>query len=1072
MWLTTLAIRRPMLTLMAIGAALVFGLVSWSRMAVDLFPALDYPIITITTVYPGAGPEAVDSLVTRKIEDAIAGMNDIDYIMSSSYEGVSSTVVVFTDKASKDSALEAERRINAIRGELPMDIRAPSIGKYDPAAQPVLVLALSGKRDLAQLQRIAEDRLQKRLEAATGVAQVSLIGGLQREVQVQVDQARLQARGLSILQVNQALAGDNVNVPAGTMTERGKDWTVRLNNQAQTPAELNSVLVASTPGGPVYLRDVATVIDTFKRVQSVQRADGKAAVGITIVQQSGANTIDTTDGVKREIAQIQQELPADVQIKVIADASIFTRNSVRDVQTELSQAVLLTGFVLLLFLHTLRATAIVLLSIPTSLIATLAVMYFMGFSLNMMSLMGLTLTVGILVDDSIVVLENIFRHLQQGEEPREAALNGRSEIGFAAIAITLVDMVVFLPIAFMGSFVGQWFRQFGLVIATATLFSLLVSFTLTPLLASRWYRTGQHNAAETGRPTRNPLTLFAGAWDRGYAWIVRAYALALRGSLRFRWLTVGAGLASFVGGILLVATGLLSTEFVPEEDNGQLIVNVEMPAGTTLEATDAVARTVEERLMAWAEVKTVFTSVGVGGVGGSGFLSNQARYARLQVEMKPKSQRTRTPRDLAIEARTFARDIPSAVVKANPASFIGGGGPAPIAIRIQGEDDRVLTRLATEVASAVRRVPGAADVTDGGVVGQPELVVTVDRERAASFGLTPGQVASVLRTGLEGNAVSTFRPEGTKGWDIRVILDPRERMRGEQVTEIPVVTPRGDTIRLGQVATVATVAGPTQVDRRDRQRTVNVLASLDGRPLGDVTADIQKELANVRVPVGYKVKLGGEAEDQADSFAQIFQALGLSVLLMYMLMVALFESLLFPFIIMLSLPLAVVGAFGLLALTGNTLSMMSLIGMILLTGLVGKNAILLVDYTNTLRRAGIPRNEALLRAGPVRLRPIIMTTTALVLAMTPIALKLGEGSEWRAPMAITVIGGLITSMLLTLVMIPAVYTIMDDFQGLLQHAPGKLAQLVRRPRLRVARTPHQPARVPQAVPVPVSGGSE
>ncbi len=1077
MWLTTLAIRRPLLTLMAISTALIFGLVSWSRMAVDLFPALDYPIIAVTTAYPGAGPEAVDSLVTRKIEDAIAGMNHIDYIMSSSYEGYSSIVVVFTDRANKDSALEAERRITAIRGDLPTDVRAPSVGKYDPAAEPVLVLALSGNRDLAYLQRVAEDKLQKRLEASPGVAQASLIGGLEREVQVQVDQAKLQARGLSILQVNQALAGDNVNVPAGTMTERGTDWTVRLNNQAQTPAELNSVLVAATPGGPVYLRDVATVIDTFKRVRNIQRADGKPAVGITIVQQSGANTIETTDGVKREITQLEKELPADVQIKVIADASIFTRNSVRDVQTELTQAVLLTGLVLLLFLHTLRATAIVLLSIPTSLIATLAVMYFMGFSLNMMSLMGLTLTVGILVDDSIVVLENIFRHLQQGEAPQEAALNGRSEIGFAAIAITLVDMVVFLPIAFMGSFVGQWFRQFGLVIATATLFSLFISFTLTPLLASRWYRAGQHgDDAEAATSTRNPLTLFARAWDWGYAWIVRAYAVTLRGSLRFRWLTVGAGLGSFVGGILLVATGLLSTEFVPEEDNGQLVVNVEMPAGTTLEATDAVARTVEERLMAWPEVETVFTSVGVGGAGGSGFLSSQARYARLQVEMKPKSQRIRTPRDLAIEARTLSRDIPGAVVKANPASFIGGGGPAPIAIRIQGEDDRVLTSLATQVAGAVRRVPGAADVSDGGVVGQPELVVAVDRERAATFGLTPGQVASVLRTGLEGSTVSTFRPQGTKGWDIRVILDPRERLRGEQVTEIPVLTPRGDTIRLGQVATVTTIAGPTQVDRRDRRRTVNVLASLSGRPLGDVTADIQKELDRMtelgQIPAGYEVKLGGEAEDQADSFMQIFQALGLSVLLMYMLMVALFESLLFPFIVMLSLPLAVVGAFGLLALTGNTLSMMSLIGMILLTGLVGKNAILLVDYTNTLRRAGVPRNEALLRAGPIRLRPIIMTTTTLVLAMTPIALKLGEGSEWRAPMAVTVIGGLITSMLLTLVMIPAVYTIMDDFQGLLQRAPGRLAQLAQRRRLRVARTPHQPGRAPQGVPVPVSGGSE
>lgn len=1071
MWLTSLSIKRPLLMLMVISVLLVVGLVSWARLPVDLFPALDYPIVTITTAYPGAGPDAVDTLVTKKIEDAIAGMNDIDYIQSSSYEGVSSVFIVFTDKASKDSAIEAERRVNGIRGQLPTDIRAPSVGKYNPNEQPVLVLALSGNRDLGQLQRIAEDKVQKRLEAMGGIGQVSLIGGLEREVQVQVDQQKVQARGLSILQVNQALSGDNVNVPAGNLTERGKDWTVRLNNQAQTPEELNSVLIASTPAGPVYLRDVATVVDTYKRVQTVQRTDGKPALGITLVKTSSANAIDTVDGVKREIKKLERELPADVRIDVILDGSIFTRNSVHDVQTELTQAVALTGLVLLVFLHTFRATAIVLLAIPTSLIATLGVVYFMGFSLNMMSLMGLTLTVGILVDDSIVVLENIFRHLQAGEEPSEAARNGRSEIGFAAIAITLVDIVVFAPIAFMGSFVGQWFRQFGLVIATATLFSLFVSFTLTPMLASRWYRKGQRVEEEEVRtPTRNPLTLFARFWDRGYERLTWVYSHVLRGALRFRWLTVAVGLGSFVGGILLVTTGLLSSEFMPTTDDGRLVVNVEMPAGTTLERTDAVTRKVEERVFAWPEVERVSTSVGVGG--GTGFLANQARFARIQVELKHRSERTRTPKDLAADARTFGKDIPDALVKAAPSSFFENTA-APIAIRVTGENQQAVASLATQVANIVKSVPGTADVSDGGVTGQPELVVSIDRERAADVGLSPGQVASVLRTGLAGSAVSTFRPEGTRGWDLTVILDPSERARSEQVTEIPIITPRGSTVRLGQVAQISTVNGPTQVDRRDRERTVFVLAQLDGRTLGDVTADIQRELDRAGVPAD-KIKLGGDAEDQADSFLQIFQALGLSVLLMYMLMVALFESLLIPFVIMLSLPLAVIGAFGLLVLTGHTLNMMSLIGMILLTGLVGKNAILLVDYTNTLRRQGMSRNAALLHAGPVRLRPILMTTSALVLAMLPIALALGEGGEFRAPMAVTVIGGLITSTLLTLVMIPAVYTIMDDFRGVISGIPDHVRRLVQR----LARPSAAGAEAgttrhaPTPLPVPVSGGSD
>ncbi len=1074
MWLTNISIKRPLFMLMVIGALLILGLVSWSKLGVDLFPALDSPIVTVTTVYPGAGPEAIDTLVTRKVEDAVSGMNDVDYIQSSSYEGISSVVVVFTEKAGKDTAVDVERRVNAIRSQLPADIKAPTIGKFDPMAQPIMLLSLSGNRDLGQLQRIAEDKLEKRLEATTGVGQVTLIGGLEREIQVRVDEHKLQARGLSILQVNQALSGDNLNVPAGTLTQSGKDWTVRLNNQAQTPAELNGILVASTATGPVFLRDVATVVDSYKDVSRVQRTGGESALAITLVKQASANTIETADAIKKTVAQLQEELPAGVTASIISDSSIFIRQSVSDVQRELFTAVMLTGLVLLVFLHTFRSTLIVLLAIPTSLIATLAVMFFMGFSLNMMSLMGLTLTVGILVDDSIVVLENIFRHLQRGEEPREAALNGRSEIGFAAIAITLVDIVVFTPIAFMSGMVGQYFRQFGLVIAVATLFSLFVSFTLTPMLASRWYRRGQSGEIESSGRSRNPMVGFARLWNTGYERLERAYGRTLKVALRLRWWVVGIGAASFVGGILLVVTGALSTEFMPDADIGQVVVSLEMPAGTTLDVTDAAARKIEQRILAWPEADKVSTSVGVGG--SAGFASSQARYARLQVELKPRHERVRTPLQLTEEARTYGRDIPGAVVKASVPSMVNIGGSA-INVRIQGEDQQILASLAAQVAAIVRHTPGTTDVNDGGVTGQPELTVNVDREQAADLGLTPGQVASVLRTGLAGSTVGTFRPEGTRGWDVTVILNPDARQRVEQVTEISILTPKGTTVRLGQIAHIGATNGATQVDRRDRQRSVYVTAGASGRAVGDVSREIQSQLDRLQVPAGYRIAQGGATQAQNESFTQIFQALGLSVVMMYMLMVALFNSLLYPFIIMLSIPLAAVGAFGLLTLTGNTLNMMSMIGLILLTGLVGKNAILLVDYTNTLRRQGLARDEALLRAGPTRLRPILMTTTALILAMLPLALRLGEGSEWRAPMAVTVIGGLITSTLLTLVLVPSVYTIMDDFQGVVSRLPARL----RRWRAQLAPSAPAPAppelaadepRSPAPVPVPVGGGSK
>ena len=840
MWLTTVAIKRPLFMLMAIAALLVVGLVSWTRLGVDLLPALDFPIVVVSTAYPGASPEAVDTLVTRKIEDAVASVNDIDYMQSTSTEGASTVIIFFTERAAKDSSNEVERRVSGIRGTLPTDIRDPSVGKFDPNAQPILQLTVSGNRDLGALQLLGEEKIQKRLQSTTGVAQVTLIGGLVRELQVQVDQQKLQARGLSILQVNQALAGDNLNVPAGSISQQGRSWTVRLDNQAQTPDELNTILVASTDAGPVYLRDVATVVDTYKKVSNIQRTNGQPALGITILKQASANTVQTADAVKATLAELEAELPPDVDIGIASDASVFTRESITDVQSELATAIFLTGLVLLVFLHSFRSTLIVLLAIPSSLIATLGVMYFLGLSFNMMSLMGLTLTVGILVDDSIVVLENIFRHLQMGEGPREAAINGRSEIGFAAVAITLVDVVVFMPIAFMSGFVGQYFRQFGLVVVAATLFSLLISFTLTPLLASRWYRAGEFSDERKNRPTRNPLTLFGRVWDAGYERLARGYGRVLRFAIGrwTRWTIVALSILSFIGGIMLVTTGILSTEFFPEADNGQLQISLEMPPGTTLEVTNAATQKIEQRALAWPEVEQVFTSVGVGQAAGLG--ANRSRFANIQVEMKPKSERVRTPQQLAEEARTFGSDIPGARVTAAAVDSFGGGAQSAIQVRIQGEDQNVLRSLATQVSQVVHNVPGTRDVDDGGVTGEPELVVSIDRQQAADLGLTPSQVSSVLRTGLAGSTVSTFRPEGTSGWDINVILNPQERERVSQVSDIPIVTPRGATIRLGQIAQVTQVSGPSQVTRRDRQRSVYVTGALNERPAGDVAADIQR----------------------------------------------------------------------------------------------------------------------------------------------------------------------------------------------------------------------------------------
>jgi HAE1 family hydrophobic/amphiphilic exporter-1 len=1029
MFLTSLAVRRPLIVLIAIGAVLAFGLLAWTRLGVELFPTINVPVVTVATAYPGAGPDAVDTLVTQKIESAVNGLNDIDYINSTSVEGQSTVSITFTEKASSDSAHLVEQKVNAIRSDLPTDAKTPIVTKVDGNGDPVLELTLGGNQTVGELQPLAEDVVQKDLEKISGVGRVELVGGVQREIQVQVDQRKLEARGLSILQVTQALSADNLNVPAGSVTQPDKDWTVRLNTQAQSVRDLQNILVATGPTGSVRVRDVATVVDTYKRADVLQRTNQQPAIGILVYKQSSANTVAVSGAVNKAMPDIQSKLPGGVTLGLVWDSAPYITDNVNDVQNELMLAVLLTGLVLLVFLHTFRSTAIVLLAIPTSLISTFGVMLLLGISFNFMSLMGLALTVGILVDDSIVVLENIARHLQQGESPEQAAINGRSEIGMAAIAITLVDVVVYTPIAFMSGFIGALFRDFGLVIATATLFSLLVSFTLTPLLASRWYRRGSAGHAAT---SRHPLAYFSRGWDAGYARFEALYRSILRASLRVRWLVVALAISTFVGGVLLVTTGLLSTEFLPRDDSGRVLLNIEMPAGTPLAATSQATGEVEHRLTQVPEVDQIFTSIGQSG----------SRSAQLLVILKDKNHRQRSSQEIADQARTFGQDIPGMTLKAAAVSSLGGGGAdTAIQVHIQGDDQKVLASLSKQVADVVRAVPGTVDVDDGGVVGQPEMVVNIDRDRAADLGLTAGQVASVLRTGLAGSTIGTFRPEGTKGWDVNVILNPNDRSRVDQIASIPIVTPAGATIRLGEVASISTVSGPTQVDRRDRQRSFTVSAGVSGRTTGAVSADIQAGLDRIQVPAGYKLTQGGDTKDQNDAFMQIFQALGLSIVLMYLVMALLFESTLFPLIVMLSLPLALVGAFGLLTLTGNTLNIMSMIGMILLTGLVGKNAILMVDYTNHLRRQGRDRTSALLQAGPTRLRPILMTSMALILAMLPLAARLGDGGEWRAPLATTVIGGLLTSTFLTLLVIPSIYTLVDDAQLFLASLPRRLRSI-------------------------------
>jgi len=1030
--LTRVAVARPVFMLMIISAMVILGLVSYTRLNQELFPSLNIPVVTVLTAYPGAGPDDVERLVTRPVEDAVSGIANVDVVSSSSREGLSTVTITFTDAANLDTAAtDVERRVGTIRGALPADAAAPSVLKVDTAALPVLSLALTGDAPASRLYDIAANQVKPRLETRGGVASVSVAGGLQREVQVQVDPDRLRAFALTLDQVATALPRENQGVPGGSLEQARSQTSLRLYGLVQSVEELRDLVVVGG-GRTVRLRDVAEVVDGYKRVTSRTFLNGHEAIALTVTKQSSANELSTVDAVRAEIARLNQTLPSGARIEVVTDTSVFTRHSLQGVQRSLAEAVLLTGLVLLVFLHTLRSTVVVLFAIPTSLITTFLVMSALGFSLNIMSSLALVLVIGVLVDDSIVVLENIARHVGLGEPPRSAALSGRAEIGLAAIAITLVDVVVFTPTAFLSGTVGSFFRQFGLVIASATLISLFISFTLTPLLASRWLTSGGH------APGRGPWGLFVRGFEAAFGALQAGYGRALGWSLRHRWLPPLVAVAALLGSGALVPLGLVKAEFQPAQDNGLVTLQVELPPGSSLQATEDTLRQVEGRLARVPEIRQYLSTSGVASAGFAATGQN-ARFGQVLVRLSDRRERTRDVFQIVEQVRRDLADVPRAAIRASANG--GQGGPA-VQVRVTGDDPAVLRDLAGQVEAALRALPTTRDVTNSATLGSPEIRLVPDRARMADLGVSTQQAATALRSAVEGTVVTQLRPQGQESVDVRLVADPGTRASLADLGQLPLAGVRDGaplTVTLGQVTRTEQVSAPASIDRRNRQRLVTVGANPVGSaPVTDVTTPLQRALNELKargaVPPGYDVALGGQAEQQATAFAGLLLALGLSVTLEYMLLAALYESMILPFATMFALPLAMVGALVGLAVTRNTLNLLSMIGVIVLMGLVGKNGILLVDFTNTLRERGLERDTALREAGLTRLRPILMTTLALVFGMAPLALQLEEGSELYTAMAVVIIGGMLSSTGLSLLVVPCIYTYFDDLQGLIERA--------------------------------------
>ncbi len=1029
-------------------ALAVLGIKSKSGMRTDLYPKIDFPFISIVTAYPGAGPEEIETLVTKPIEDAVGSVSGMKNITSSSQEGVSIIGIELELGTNIDAAMSDVRaKVDAARRSLPQDVDIPVIQKADIGAMPVLTLGMSSNRPAKELRELADDVIKDRLGKLKGVASVSITGGDIREIQVNVDKSRLEAYGLSISQIAQSLVMGNLNLPSGRVTEGRRDYAIRAVGEFASADEIRN-LKLSFPGGPngsdrvLTIGDIAEVKDTTAEREELTRLQKKDSIGIQIIKQTDANTVEVVDEAKRELESMKSILPKDVQIAVVFDQSDRVREALDDVNMSLILGALLAIIVVFLFLHNIRGTFIVAIAIPMSIIATFIPISFAGFTLNMMVMMGLSLAVGILVDDSIVVLENIYRHLAKGESPAEAALNGRTEIGLAAVTITMVDVVVFLPIAFMSGIVGMFFREFGITVASATLFSLIVSFTLTPMLASRWYRKNEDVEAKTG---------FFLKFDEFYHALDRRYRGVLAWALKHRWQVVGMGFGALIV-VNMVLGPFLGKDFFPRIDQGSVTADIEMPAGTSLEATNAVAMQIEDIASKIPEATNVFTTVGGSGSGGFQVGSSGANFGSVSVSllikesmsdrfMRPfmhgEKRRTRQDEIIAKELRAKVSSIPGATIKVKVQSGMGGG-ESPIDIELTGGTDAQRNAAAEEIKRAATATPGVMNCDLSWKVGKPEIKATVDRVRAADLGLTVGQISAALRTSIAGNTDTHFRQKG-KEYDIRVRLNEFDRYSLSDVGHTVIGSADGQPIYLEDVAKITQDAGPTKIERKNRQRKISVTADVaPGYDLQGVMKAVDKNIKGIGFATigpfdskreNIQAHWGGQVSEMGESFGNMGSALLLSIVLVYMLMAALFESLLNPLIIMFSIPMALVGAIIALVLTGESMSIVSMIGIIMLMGLVTKNAILLIDYTNTLRARGKERTEAILEAGPTRLRPILMTTFAMIFGMLPTALKLGRGSEMRAPMAITVIGGLIVSTLLTLVVIPVLYTIFDDLMS-------------------------------------------
>ncbi|MGI6550975.1 MAG: efflux RND transporter permease subunit [Syntrophomonadales bacterium] len=1023
MKLVKIAVKRPVMISILVGVLLILGYVSFSRLGVDLYPDMKFPVGAVITNYAGAGPEEVESQITRPLESVVGTVANVQEISSYSLAGMSAVIVMFNWGTDMDfAALDVREKIALIEPYLPQDAEKPMVVKMDPSLMPVMQIGLTGGQDLGQLQSMAEDEIQPALERVPGVASVTLTGGLTREVRVDVDPAKLQNYGLSMSQLAAVLMADNFNQTGGVVKSGDRQYYVRSLQEFESVDDIRNVSVFTATGDIIKLSDVAQITDGFKDEEQKTRMNAKPSMGIHIMKQSDANTVKVSADVKAELARLQEELPGGIEVATVFDQADFINDTIDTIQTHMLEGALLAILILFLFLRSVPSTLVIATSIPLSIVATFMLMYFFDMSINLITLGGIALGIGRIVDDSIVVLENIFRHRVAGESPLEAAINGATEVGDAVMAATFTTVAVFLPIFFVTEGIASiLFKPLAITVSFAILASLVVALTIVPLLSSRMM-TGQivHEVKEEGKGVKRWANRFAILIDG----LGERYRKVIEWSLSHRRIVVGSVTALMIASLALIP--VVGAEFMPRSDAGQMSIRIEMDKGSVLEETDRVTRQVEELIKESPEVKTVFTSVGSSGQMMS--MASGTDNSTIMVMLSGRSERNRSTAEIAEEIREKLNAIPGAKITVSEYDPMTAGmqSEAPVAVKIAGDDLDELWRLSNEVADIVREVPGTQEVESSLTEGTPEVQIQVDRAKAAAYGLTPGQVATSLQSAVQGTVATRYRVQGDEV-DVRIRYDAGYREHLDDLGTIMISSPTGVQVPLGQLARIVVEAGPMAISRIDQVRVAQVTAKLSGRDLASVIEDVQAELSQFPLPTGYSIEYVGENKEMVESFQSLALALLLAIVLVYAVMAIQYESFFIPFVIMFSVPTCFIGVVGGLALTGRTLNVVSFIGVIMLVGIAVSNAIVLVDYIKKLQDRGMERNQAVAQGGAVRLRPVLMTALATILALFPLSLGLGEGGEMTAPLATVVIGGLLVSTIITLVLVPVVYTIFDDW---------------------------------------------